>query len=98
MQLSLKPNYPHSKVREAPHTILIATSSETKDIYDKLKSFLAIKSEYHDPSDGWDSRYRRDLFVPGGFHFHVEWSGKLNPEWRRLTFEEFISWYNIPIC
>ena len=89
-----RPSYNHSNVTPPPATTLNGGSAGWA--YKKLQGFLGIEIYASAPAEGWDPKNKhRDLFYANGFHHKVRWMPRLEFGWRRLTYQEFLSWYNI---
>lgn len=97
MALNLHPSYFHmnDKNQDPPQTRL--TPETAFAAYRKLIHVLAIERSVLCPAEGWNkTRPRRDLFYRNGMHHRVEWIPVIDEtRYRRLTYEEFLTWYGI---
>lgn len=90
---------------------LTADDERTMRCFQKLRPYLAIKKEPECPAWGWTYVNAkgvyysqggnipvgdRSLFQSNGFHYPVRWMPVLRDEWRRLNFDEFCAYYDIP--
>lgn len=97
MNLRWAPSYRHMHEAPAPKTRLTYESAYPS--YAALLRYLAIRAHPHAPAGGWQRKPKenaRSLFTYNGWHHPVCWMPKLKEGWVRLTFEQFLAYYQIP--
>ena len=95
MELNWKPNYSCTGIIRPPKTF--ATKETAGKLWDRLKNFLVVSKFSAEPSKVFkhgDDR-ARVLYQPDGWQFEVKWSPVVEDNYRRLTYVEFLNWYNI---
>lgn len=66
---------------------------ECKKIFDIIKNMLLIEEQYSPICSEPDDNY---CYLSKRYHWRkVKWEPKEEKKWRRLTFNEFLDFYNI---